>query len=210
MQAIQALIARWSAAMGLTYIIDGYNLIHALGMIQTVEESRGLEASRQRLLVFLRRIFADLRDAQVTIVFDAHSAPRGAPRRLLYHGLQIHFAPPRLTADDWIENLIQAANEPRKLIVISNDNRLQAAARHRGAQAWSHEALLDFAERHESAPADGSRASGDTRSAALSPAERQQWIDEFQSLEDDPELKEFFDMDRFDDDMPDVMNEPEA
>ena len=84
-----------------SYIIDGYNLIHALGMIQKQMNPGGLEESRRKLLVFLvDRFGADA--ARVTVVFDAKLAPRGVPRQQTYHGLQVHFAPKNQSADDWI------------------------------------------------------------------------------------------------------------
>ena len=33
---------------------------------------------------------------------------------------------------------------PKQLVLVSNDARLERAARQRGASAWSHERLLDF------------------------------------------------------------------
>ena len=176
-----------------SYVIDGYNLIHALGMIQRHMNPGGLEDSRSKLLAFLAWAFgAD--SARVRVVFDAKHAPRGVPKQQRRHGLHIHFAPTNQSADDWIEKMIDEESQPRSLIVISNDMRLQNAARHRGARAWSHEALLDFLEKRAkpaAAPAD------DERFDALAPEELKRWLKEFARLESDPELKEFFDHDRF-------------
>src|SRR5437016_3218596 len=123
-----------------SYIIDGYNLIHALGMIQKQMNAGGLEESRRKLLVFLTdRFGADA--PRVIVVFDARHAPGGVPRQQTYHGLHVHFAPKDQSADDWIEKLIKDEAQPRALVVVSNDNRLQNAARRRGARGWSHDAL---------------------------------------------------------------------
>ena len=176
-----------------SYVIDGYNLIHALGMIQRHMNPGGLEDSRSKLLAFLARAFGT-EAAHVRVVFDAKHAPRGVPKQQQRHGLHIHFAPTNQSADDWIEKLIDEESQPRSLIVISNDMRLQNAARHRGARAWSHEALLDFLEKRAkpaAAPAD------DERFDALAPEELKRWLKEFARLESDPELKDFFDHDRF-------------
>jgi predicted RNA-binding protein with PIN domain len=176
-----------------SYIIDGYNLIHALGMIQRHMNRGGLEDSRGKLLAFLARAFgAD--SACVRVVFDAKHAPSGVPKQQRRHGLHIHFAPKNQSADDWIEKMIKEESQPRFLVVVSNDVRLQNAARHRGARAWSHEALLDFLEKRakaKAAPANGEHSSD------RAPEESERWLKEFKSLERDPELKEFFDYDRF-------------
>jgi predicted RNA-binding protein with PIN domain len=177
-----------------SYIIDGYNLIHALGMIQHKLDPGGLEESRRKLLVFLTEKFAD--DApRVTVVFDAKLAPRGLPRQQEFHGMHVHFAPKNQSADDWIETLIDEETQPRALVVISNDMRLQNAAKHRGARAWSHESLLDYLEKRAKPT---TAATADEKSNDLSPEEKQHWMKEFEALESDPELKEFFDLDRFD------------
>lgn len=177
-----------------SYIIDGYNVIHALGMIQKQVDPGGLEASRRRLLDFLSEAFRD--DAgRVTVVFDAKQAPRGVPRQQTYHGLHIHFAPKDQSADDWIEHLIENDAQPRALVVVSNDLRLQNAARQRGALGWSHEALLDFLEKR---PTSTAAPAQEEKGGQLSPEETKRWLKEFETLESDPELKEFFDHDRFD------------
>ena len=178
-----------------TFLIDGYNLIHALGMIQNQLGPGGLEASRHTLLEFLVQGFAD--DAGcVTIVFDARQSPRGVARVQSYHGLSIQFAPKAQSADDVIETLIDEHAEPKKLVVISNDMRLRNAANRRGARAWSHEALLEYFEtRKVAAP----KAPDEPRNEeGVSPEEARQWLEEFKDVENDPDLKEFFDHDRFD------------
>ncbi|MBI3821068.1 MAG: NYN domain-containing protein [Planctomycetes bacterium] len=189
--------------MSASYIIDGYNLIHALGMIQHNMDRGGLEQSRRKLLDFLVEGFGE--DApHVTVVFDAKQAPRGVARQQQFHGLQVHFAPKDQSADDWIETLIADAAHPRTLVVVSDDMRLQKAAERRGASAWSHDALLDFLEkraRSAAAPQEPEQRGSD------SAQEKEKWLKEFGQLERDPELKEFFDLDRFDDVN---LSEPEA
>ena len=176
-----------------SYLIDGYNLIHALGMIQRHMAPGGLEKSRTQLLDFLTEAFGAA-TSHVTIIFDAKQAPPGVSRQQTFHGLHIHFAGKNQTADDMIEALIDEEPRPPSLVVISNDMRLQNAARHRGARAWSHEALLDFLENRKLTTTP---ALDEKRAEKLSPEELKRWLKEFESLESDPELKEFFDLDRF-------------
>jgi predicted RNA-binding protein with PIN domain len=183
----------WGISMPDSYVIDGYNLIHALGMIRRHINPGDLEDSRGKLLAFLAKAFGD-EAARVRVVFDAKHAPGGMPKQQQRQGLHIHFSPKNQSADDWIEKMIEEEPQPRSLVVISNDMRLQSAARHRGARAWSHEALLDFLEKRAkptAAPAD------EERLGELTPEELRRWLKEFARLESDPELKEFFDHDRF-------------
>jgi predicted RNA-binding protein with PIN domain len=179
-----------------SYLIDGYNLIHALGMIQRNLAPGGLEASRRRLLDFLAESFGN-NASSVTIVFDAKHAPPGVQRTQSHHGLHILFAPRNQSADDLIETLIDAETNPSELTVISNDQRLQNAAHREKAHAWSHEDLLDFLEKRQAAAPPA--AAADEKSDLMSPEEMRRWLKEFEPLERDPELKEFFDLDRFED-----------
>jgi len=181
-----------------SYLIDGYNLIYALGMIERSQGARALEQSRLRLLRFLEASFADA-VARVTVVFDAQHAPCLVPRRQNFHGITILFAPSRQSADDLIESLIEAHAEPKSLVVVSNDNRLKNAARHHGARGWTDADLLDFLERKpDSAGAIGS-SEPEKEMRPMSPTERDEWVQEFKGIEQDPALKEFFDLDRFED-----------
>jgi uncharacterized protein len=183
-----------------TYLIDGYNLIFALGLLH--RQSSGdkvLEEARHRLLTFLHDSFgAD--SSLVTIVFDASHAPRWAPRELTYRGLHIQFAAEKPSADDVIETLIETHPQPQKLVVISNDMRLLQAAHRRGARAWNHTELLDFFDQR--AEPDQPKASTrleEKQTKPMSPEEWQHWMREFGAMNTDPEFKEFFDMDRFGD-----------
>lgn len=177
-----------------TYLIDGYNLIHALGMIQKQMDRGGLEASRQKLLDFLSQAFGPA-SAQVTVVFDAKHAPRGISRTQQFQGLAIRFAPKQQSADDLIETLIAEHAAPKTLVVVSNDMRLQKAAARRGAQAWSHEVFLDFLDGWKEE--ERSAAPTEERPQDLSDAEKKRWLKEFEDVERDPTLKPFFDHDRF-------------
>ena len=131
-----------------SYLIDGYNLIHALGMIQRDLPAGGLEESRRRLMMFLLQAFAA--DVSVTIVFDAQHGPRHLPRQQTHQGLHVEFAPAGQSADDRIEELIEDCASPSALVVVSNDMRLQDAARRKGSRGWSHENLLDFLDKRRS------------------------------------------------------------
>jgi uncharacterized protein len=178
-----------------SYLIDGYNLLHALGMIQRKAGPGGLEAARTRLLDFLAVSFGDHAN-HVTVVFDAKHAPRGVAREQTYRSLQVQFAPSKQSADDAIEDAIEDAASPKSLVVISNDTRLQNTARRRGARFWSHHDLLDYFEK----VAAGSKcddADAEKRDGVMSPEEIKEWLKEFQSIEEDDDLKEFFDLDRF-------------
>ncbi len=182
-----------------SYLIDGYNLIHALGLIDRPIVPHSLEQSRRRLLDFLKASFAESEAAHITIVFDAKRAPPRVARQQTVHGMHVQFAPKKQSADDLIETLIDEHPRPLRLIVISNDMRLQQAAQRRGARAWTDAALLDFLERRSTAAQPSESPADERQPDAMSDADKEHWRKEFEGLEHDPELKEFFEIDRFED-----------
>src|SRR2546428_4661501 len=96
-------------------LIDGYNLCHALGLLQarTGPPARPgpheLERARLHLLGQVAGAFAG-----ATVVFDAAGAPPGAQDEGWYQGVHIHYAL-KGSADDLIEDLIGHDSDPRRL-----------------------------------------------------------------------------------------------
>jgi len=116
-------------------LIDGYNLLHASGILGRGIGPGGLERSRGALLNFLAESLEESELPRTVVVFDAREAPPGLPRVVVHRGMTIRFAEPGLDADDVIEQLIKADSAPRRLTVVSSDHRLHRAARRRKARA---------------------------------------------------------------------------
>jgi predicted RNA-binding protein with PIN domain len=116
-------------------LIDGYNLLHASGILGRGIGPGGLERSRTALLNFLAESLGARQLAGTTVVFDARTAPPGLPRQSKYHGMTVRFAERGSDADQEIEQLIAADSAPRRLTVVSSDHRLHRAARRRRAKA---------------------------------------------------------------------------
>jgi predicted RNA-binding protein with PIN domain len=174
----------------MTLFIDGYNLLHASGILGRGVGPGGLERSRTALLNFLVESL-DARTLQrTTVVFDAREAPPGLPRRVNHRGLAVRFADPGCDADEVIEELIRADSAPRRLTVVSSDHRLHRAAKKRGARAvdsdvWYHEILRSRINRVR-----GKRSSAKP-SEPPTEAEVHYWLRQFglESTEDAPESK---------------------
>jgi uncharacterized protein len=172
------------------YLIDGYNLLHAMGILSGAVGPAGLERARFNLLGVLRGAHGPEAD-KVTIVFDAADPPRGLPARFDYHGLHVAFAVDQEQADDLIEELIRQAAAPKNLTVVSDDRRVQQAARRRNCVAQGCEDYLRSLQKKRLAnrPRDGSALG---KPHGLSDAETRHWLNEFADLADDPGLKELF------------------
>ena len=122
-------------------LIDGYNLLFATDIFPAAHEPATLERSRAALLDFLVECLPPKVAARTIVAFDAQSAPPGLPRELVHRGLAVRFARRGGTADELLEELIAAEADPRNLLVVSSDHRVQRAARQRGAnfidsQTW--------------------------------------------------------------------------
>ncbi len=177
------------------YLIDGYNLLYAMGTLHARTPPDGLERARAALFGFLKGRHGD-EAARVTVVFDARRAPRGAVAEANYQGIQVYFAVGHDEADDLIELLIRRASSPRLLTVISDDHRIQQAGRRRRCPVLGCGDYLALLERRRRRPAAPPR-SGDGKPAGVSRAEARLWLGEFAGLADDPALKELFDPDGF-------------
>jgi predicted RNA-binding protein with PIN domain len=180
------------------YLIDGYNLLYQ-SVLQGRVGSAGLQKARLALLGRLRGVFgADA--AQITVVFDAANAPRGAVEIQHYHGIEVRFAIHQEQADDLIELLIRQSAAPRQLTVVSDDHRLQKAAQRRGCQALGCAAFLDWLERPRR-PTKTPAADPSIKPEEISREETQHWLREFADLEHDPDFKEAFNPFPFEEDV---------
>ncbi len=130
----------------MSLVIDGYNLLHASGILGRGIGPGGLERSRTALLNFLAESLEPGELSATIVVFDAREAPPGLPRSTVHRGIQVRYASPTGDADETIEQLIMENTAPRKLVVVSSDHRLHRAARRRKARAvdsdvWYHQVL---------------------------------------------------------------------
>ncbi len=125
----------------MTLIIDGYNLLHASGVFGDERGPRGFEKSRLALLDMLVDLLGEAA-ADTIVVFDAARAPDGLPARITHGGIRVWFAREYPDADSLIEELVEDADAPSSLLVVSGDRRLQVAARRRRAGAVSSDEWL--------------------------------------------------------------------
>ncbi len=181
--------------MAASYLIDGYNLLHVMGVLGGRLGPAGLERARQRLLGLLAGGFGDEAGA-VTVVFDSTTPPRGVPAEQVYRGVQVRFAVKQPEADDLIEELIRRCSAPRQLTLVSDDHRLQQAARRRDCQVQGCEGFLTWLGRHRRERTRRATATPEKRERPTS-AEAQRWLAEFADLADDPDFKCLFEPFRF-------------
>ena len=113
-----------------SYIVDGYNVLHAL-----------FPGMRREQLDDRRRWRADqlagcaaLRGADVSLVFDAHSQPRSTCERLAGTRVEICFAGGSQSADEVIARRIAGEPADAAIVVVSADYEVQRTATRAGVR----------------------------------------------------------------------------
>ena len=175
--------------MSATYVIDGYNLLHAMGLLGGRAGPHGLEKARGQLVGLLRGGFGEMAGA-VTVVFDAANAPPGTKAELDDRG--VHRLMPRhhQQADDLIEELVGESSAPKTLEVVSDDHRIQQSAKRRGCKVLGCEEFLSWLHRHRREK--GKPAERPEKRDRLSKEDVNSWLAEFADVESDPRLKKAF------------------
>jgi predicted RNA-binding protein with PIN domain len=165
-------------------LIDGYNVMHAAGLMEKKFGPDQLRMARQRFLNDLADGLGPIESALTTIVFDAASPPSKLAARATHKGITILFAIEEPDADTQIENLIARHSNPRNLTVVSTDLRIRQAATRRKATARTADAFLsDLADRRKARAHRPTAPCRPDRSPAPDPAEAEYWRREFADLE---------------------------
>lgn len=154
------------------FLIDGHNLIGAMPDLQLEDPD-----DEARLVERLQRL-AMRTGRRITVVFD-----RGAPGNVSSWtprgGVTVHFAPSGVTADEILIRRIQAERNPRGLVVVSSDRRVQEAARRRGATVWPAPEFLAYMQRQLGAQLSAQAAEKE-KPEEVNEGELQYWMKLFQ------------------------------
>jgi predicted RNA-binding protein with PIN domain len=120
-----------------TWLVDGFNLMHAVVLRGRDRKAWWRAEARARVLDLVRRL--DAPGAEVVVVFDGQRPPDEPERP--DGGPRVVFAD---SADDWLIRAVRQAPDPGRIAVVTADRQLAERARHRGARVVRPRA---FAER---------------------------------------------------------------
>ena len=170
------------------YLIDGYNLMHALGLMSRRFGPDGLRRTRHRFLNDLAASLGPTDSAATTVVFDANQAPEHVAAQTHHKGLSVVFAVEDPDADSRIEQLIARHSAPKSLTVVSSDHRLRRAARRRGAHPMTADTFADLLDSRKSSrrrpvPSEPPDPEKTLRHPGPTPAESRDWLDIFGDLD---------------------------
>ncbi len=173
------------------YLIDGYNLLHALEAPRAGAGPKGMDSARRRLLDLIH-LAHGAKAQTVTVVFDARRLPPGVAAEQHYRGVRVRFAVGYPEADDLLEHLIDEAASPNRLAIVSDDHRIQRAARRRGCVVTPCDEYMDrlgrlCKERLRKRPAPEKPDSSTDEETAL-------WRQAFADLEGSAAMRELFDL----------------
>ena len=130
-------------------IIDGYNLLHAIGYIGNLSEPGKLEQARVTMLDKLSRYMTVAERKQTIVVFDSGHRSQGKLQQYRQHDMQIEFSLGFDNADSKIMELISNHVCPEKLMVVSSDHQIQIAARRRKVEFCDSDVFIDELESRE-------------------------------------------------------------
>ncbi|NLE22266.1 MAG: hypothetical protein GX624_05755 [Actinobacteria bacterium] len=129
---------------GIVYIVDGYNVLHALFRGADKEE---IFARRDWLADRLAG-FVALRDAQAVLVFDGRGPESTSTRPIKGAEVEVVFAGGRFTADTLIARRIAGQPADAHVVVVSADQEVQRTAARAGVSRmtppeFEHELAAD-------------------------------------------------------------------
>ena len=116
--------------MPLTYLIDGYNVLHHCSRLRPLAR-QSFEAARDSLIDRVAR-FCGITGNRARIVFDgrgthADPAPHGIG------GLEVVYAPAHQTADGYIEREVYQTAGRREVVVVTGDGGIRRLCQGLGA-----------------------------------------------------------------------------
>jgi predicted RNA-binding protein with PIN domain len=173
------------------WLIDGYNLMHAAGMLGPKLGREGFRRARRRFLDEVAEILPVERTGEVTVVFDAKVPPGDFPVASTYRGLRLIFALGDEDADSRIEYIIGKDSNPGTLTVVSSDRRIRQAASRRRAKPLTADAFWDQKDHLAglTRPRVESESEAD-RDGETDPAEAAFWVEAFRDVDGFPGIRD--------------------
>lgn len=177
------------------WLIDGYNVMHAAGMLGPRLSREGFRRARRRFLDELAESLSATANHEVTVVFDARVPPGDFPIASSYRGTRVLFALGDEDADSRIEYILEHDSNPHNLTVVSSDRRIRQAARRRRARPMTADDFWDQKDRLGRPEPPKARAANRSskeidREGLVDPDEARFWVEAFRDVERLPGVHE--------------------
>jgi uncharacterized protein len=115
------------------YIIDGYNLIFTLS-----DDLSDLEDNRNNVLNILKDSFKNS-EHDITVIFDG-SGPDISYES--FNSIKIIFTPTKMSADEYILEIISISLRPSQITVVSSDKKLTKQCSYFGSKIMNNKNFL--------------------------------------------------------------------
>jgi predicted RNA-binding protein with PIN domain len=173
------------------WLIDGYNVMHAAGLLGPRLSRDGFRRARRRFLDELAIALPAEDEGDVTVIFDASVPPGDFPLSSTYRGIRVVFALGDEDADSRIEYLLGQDSNPKSLTVVSSDNRIRQAASRRKARPLTADAFWDLKDRRRLASLPTARPGpAIERDSPPDDGEAAFWLERFREVEDVPGIRD--------------------
>ena len=173
-------------------LIDGYNLMHAVGLMGRPFGPDEFRKARRRFLNDLAGLLDAVEAHLTTVVFDATHPPPDRPNRETHKGIEVLYAVGDDDADERIEILIAAHSHPKALRVVSTDLRIRQAATRRKATAVTSDAYWSTLQDRKRRPVAPTGPAAEPRERISSTADAAYWLAEFGDLDGQAETLDAF------------------
>ena len=107
-------------------IVDGYNVIHSWDELKELAKDN-LDLAREKLINDLINYHAYTGN-EIVLVFDAYLVDGGAEKKSDRDGLHIVYTAPGVSADNYIERLVDEIGKNENVKVVSSDAMIQLTA----------------------------------------------------------------------------------
>jgi hypothetical protein len=154
-------------------VIDGDNLLHvARGALE--EAHRGNRAWLCRVLAS----WGDRSGREMTVVFDGVRPANPGDGPVTEGELLIRYGGTRM-ADDVIIEMIESSGSPRRLVVVSSDRQIRAAARRRRARSVDSPSFIETVIKDLSRPMPAGEHEPAEKYQGLKEGDADYWLKQF-------------------------------
>lgn len=160
-------------------LIDGYNLMHAIGFHGNLAQPGILEAARLRTLDKLAEYLSAEESSNTVVIFDAGHRGKEQPRHYARNSIRVEFAMDYANADSMIQELIRDHNTPKQLLVVSSDHQIQRTAKARKANFIDSDEWIVLLESRTKSKIKSNKTNSNSRQPPKTDTENDYWMEVF-------------------------------
>ena len=169
------------------YVVDAFNVIFKDRQLEEVLDRQGIPAVKEAFCRMLDQYARREGIKEIWAIFDGGEKGAHRPRRNAYPGGRVTaiFSDPYDKADRYIIDLINAAENPGGITVVSSDKFVIKNCKGHGAQHISSRDLLRSIRATERSARDPLKGEDPRKYKGLPPSELDEWMEIFGFKDDE-------------------------